>query len=101
MLGDLLLDRIGEEARDDVGRARDDADQETHYGAARDRPCGIAPLLAVRPQLAEFRADHLAGHLMARRRENFAEAEQPDRDRHDADAVAELGDIERIAEMPT
>ena len=54
---------------------------------------------AVRPQLAQLRADHLAGDLMARRRQDFAEPEQPDRDRHDADAVAELGDVERVAEV--
>jgi hypothetical protein len=31
---------------------------------------------------------------------SFAQPEQADRDRHDADAVAELGNVERIAEMP-
>ena len=60
---------------------------------------GLAPLLAVRPELAQLRADHLAGDLVARRRQDLAEPEQPDRDRHDADAVAELGDVERVAEV--
>ena len=44
-------------------------------------------------------AADLAGHAVARRREDFAEPEQADRDRHDADAVAELGNVEGIAEM--
>ena len=37
--------------------------------------------------------------LRARRRQDLAEAEQADRDRHDADAVAEFGDVERVAEV--
>ena len=36
---------------------------------------------------------------LARRREDFAQPEQPDRDRHDADAVAELGNVEAVAEV--
>ena len=38
--------------------------------------------------------DHLAGDGLARRRQDLAEPEQPDRDRHDADAVAQLLDVE-------
>ena len=67
--------------------------------AARDRHRGLAPFLPVRQQLAQLRRDHLAGHGLARRRQDFAEAEQSDRDRHDADAVAELGEVEAVAEM--
>ena len=55
---------------------------------------------AVRQQLAQLRRDHLADRVVARRREDFAEAEQADRDRHDADAVAELGEVEAVAEVP-
>ncbi|MEI9803143.1 MAG: hypothetical protein WDN48_00205 [Pseudolabrys sp.] len=43
---------------------------------------------AVRQQFAEFRRDDFADHGVARRRQDFAEAEQADRHRHDADAVA-------------
>ena len=92
--GDILLHRIGEEARNDVRGARNDADEEAHHGAARDRPAGLAPFLAVRPQFAQLWPDHLPCHLTARRRKDFAEPEQPDRDRHDADAVAKRGDVD-------
>ena len=61
---------------------------------------GFAPFLPAGQQLAQLRRDHLADHVGRRRRENLAEPEQADRDRHDADAVAEFGDVERIAEMP-
>ena len=37
--------------------------------------------------------------VVARRRQDLAEPEQPDRDRHDADAVAELRDVEAVAEV--
>ena len=55
MLGDALLQRIGQEARDDVRRARHDADQEAQHRAARDRHRRLAPFLAGRQQLAQPR----------------------------------------------
>ena len=48
----------------------------------------------------EARADHLAGDRLARRRQDLAEAEQPHGHRHDADAVAQLLDVEAVAEVP-
>ena len=68
--------------------------------AARDRhrrlraiPCGSAAARAAAARST------LAVTVLARRRQDFAEPEQADRDRHDADAVAELGDVEGVAEM--
>src|SRR3970040_808322 len=49
------LDRVGDEARDDVGRARDDADEEAEHGAAADRHHGVAPLLAGGQELPQLR----------------------------------------------
>ena len=59
----------------------------------------LPPFLAGRHQLAQLRRGDVVLHLAARRREQFAEPEQPDRDRHDADAVTQLGDPERVAEV--
>ena len=42
----LALERIGHEARDDVRRARDDADQESEHRAARDRPSRLRAIPA-------------------------------------------------------
>ena len=100
MLGDAPLQRIGQEAGNDVRGAGDDADDEAEHAAARDRPVAESRhSLPGRQQFAQFRRDHLADHLVARRRQDFAEAEQADRDRHDADAVAELVEVEAVAEM--
>ena len=51
----------------------------------------LPPFLAGRQQFAQLWRRDVALHLTARRREQLAEAEQPDRDRHDADAVTQLG----------
>ena len=99
VLRDPLLDGIGQEARNDVRGARHDADQEAQHGAAPDRGGRRPPLLAVRQQLAEFRPDQLALHVGAGPGQDFAEPEQSDRHRHDADAVAQLLDVEAVAEM--
>ena len=54
MLGDALLQRIGQEAGNDVRRAGNDADDEAEHGAARDRhrrlraiPAGSATARAI------------------------------------------------------
>ena len=99
MLGDALLQRVGHEARNDMRRARHDADDEAQHRAARDRHRRLAPFLAGRQQFAQARRGDLGGDGVARRRKDFAEAEQPDRDRHDADAVAEIGNVEGVAEV--
>ena len=80
-------------------RARNDADEEAEQRAAPDRPDRLPPFLPVRQEVAQPRRDHLADDLVARRREDLAEPEQADRDRHDADAVAQLGEVEAVAEM--
>ena len=41
----------------------------------------------------------LLGDGLARRRQDLAQAEQADRNRHDADAVAQLLDVEAVAEV--
>ena len=99
-LRDAPLHGIGEEARDDVRRARDDADEEAQHRAARDRRRRLAPLLAARHQLGEPRRGDLVGHRLAGRGEDLAQPEQPHRHRHDAEAVAQLLDVEAVAEMP-
>jgi hypothetical protein len=76
-----------------------DPDQEAEDRSARDRRNRLAPFLAARPQLAQARAHHVAGHLAARRRQDLAQPEQADRDRDDAEAVAKLRDIEAVAEV--
>ena len=93
--GDALLQRIGEEARNDVRRARDDADEEAEHACrARSASADSRHSLRFGNSSRSFGRDDLAGDAVARRRQDFAEAEQADRDRHDADAVAELGDVE-------
>ncbi len=68
-------------------------------GAARDRHRGFAPFLAGRQQVAQLRRNDVLDGIGARRRQDLAEAEQADRDRHDADAVAQFGEVEAVAEM--
>ena len=100
MLREPALDGIGEKACDDVRRARRETDEESQHGAACDRHRGFAPFLPAGEQLAQPRRDHFADHVGRRCRKNLTQSEQADRDRHDPDAVAEFGNIERIAKMP-
>src|SRR6185437_8452535 len=99
MLGDAALQRIRQEAGNDVRGAWNNADDEAQHGAATNRHDRLAPLLPIWQQFAQFRRYHFAGHLVTRSREDFAEAEQADRHRHDADAIAEFGEVEAIAKM--
>jgi hypothetical protein len=59
----------------------------------------LAPFGAVRQQFGHPRSLDFARNGLARRRQDFAKPEQPDRDRHDADAVAEIGNVEGVAEV--
>jgi len=77
-----------------------EADHEPQHRAARDRRRRLTPFLAGRQQLAQLRAHDVGRDLAARRRQQFAETEQADRNRHDADAVAELGNAEAEAKVP-
>ncbi len=79
VLRHLALDGVGDEGRDHMGGARDDADQEADGGPAPDRHVRLAPLLA-------------GGEEVAQREQDLGEAEEPHGYRHHADAVAELGD---------
>src|SRR5262245_13163013 len=79
--------------------ARHHDDNETEQAAARDRHRRLAPFLAGWEQLHEPRRDDLFGDRVARRREDLAKSEQANRDRYDADTVAELRDVEGVAEM--
>ena len=84
------LHRVGHEARDDVGRARNDADEEAQHGAAADGADRLAPLFPRRKQLAKTRLLHEGRRGLARGDEHLGEPEEPDRERHDPDAVAQL-----------
>ncbi len=55
--------------------------------------------VAVGQQLAQGWRDHLLRHRLAGGREDLAQPEQPHRHRHDADAVAQLLDVEAVAEV--
>ncbi len=80
-------------------RSRDDADNKTQNRAARDRHRGLAPFLFGRQQVAQARGDDVLHRVGAWRRQDFAEPEQPDRDRHNANTIAQFRKIEAIAEM--
>src|SRR5207249_9083002 len=74
-LRELPLDRVGDEARDDVRRARHDADEEAEHGAPPDRPRRLPPLLARGQELAEPWLDDLGGRRLAGGGEDLGEAE--------------------------
>ena len=87
---------VGDERRDDMRRAGDDADQEAEHAAARDRP---DRLRAAPGATASARAGAAlltpAHRPAAGGQQDLGHPEQSDRDRNDADAVAELDDAER------
>ena len=83
--------RIGDEGRDDVRGAGDDADQKAEHRAAPDRhrPTPRAP--RARAAIRAASGFCTAGRAPCAAVSRISETpNKPDRDRHDADAVAEL-----------
>src|SRR6185437_4454040 len=74
-------------------------DDKAENRTARNRHDRLAPFLAGWQQISQARRDDVLDRVGAWRRQNFAEPEQPDRDRYDADAVAQFGEIEAVTEM--
>ena len=60
---------------------------------------GLAPLLPRGQQLAQPRLDHLRRRRLPGRGQDLGDAEEPDGDRHHAEAVAELDDAVGEAEV--
>ena len=99
MLREAPLQAVGNERRNDVRRARNDADQKTEQAAARDRARRVTQVLRRRHELPQCRLLHFRPFGLAGGEQDLGNAEEPDRDRHDADAVAELDEVEAEARV--
>jgi len=88
---ETAFQRVGQKLEMNVRGARNDADDETEHAAARDRQPASRHSWRVGSNSRSFGAITLP-RTCARRRQDLAQAEQADRHRHDADAVAQLGE---------
>ena len=95
---DFLLERIGREGRQRRAAARQHAEDRAERGAAQDRRDAGADFGSrLGHRLLQLDRQQAAVLRPAERDGELGDAEQADRDRHEADAVAEAREIHRHA----
>jgi hypothetical protein len=98
LAGELLLERVGRERRQQRAATGQHAQDGAQRRAADHRRPGLLEVLLGGPQALHVVREHLAvlGRL-AEVGDDLAEAEQAHGDHHEADAVGEFRDVEAVA----
>ena len=94
-----LLHRVGRERGQHRAAAGQDAEQPAQERAAQDGPHGSLEILLSRPQPAHLRADEIAALGVGQVGHDLGDAEHAHDQRHEADAVEQIADAERVARV--
>ncbi len=89
-LGEALFQRVGQEGRNYRAATRQNTQEETQHGAARDRAGAALPVLLRRHQAVHLGLEHLPVQLSFDVVEDLGDAEQAHDDGHQAEAVQQL-----------
>src|SRR6266850_429101 len=90
VFGKTSLHGIGNEGRDDMSRAGNDADEEAEHRSSPDRPDRGAPFLGRGKEVFQFGLFDFRRSRLPRGQQNFRETEQSHGHRNDADTVTQF-----------